>query len=98
MTRPISWHTLEESVQKELISSDNRWRISLSQTGTSHPTFFLQNSDLLLMPHGTGASYRACFEHFIRDCDRVTKVIAALRQEAIEHLLPRLPGPVLLHL
>ena len=65
----IEWKIPEQMLSQELVSTDNRWHISKTQSGHSDAEFFLTNYDLLLSPHGTGKDYWECFESFIADCD-----------------------------
>ena len=86
MKNTIEWKEPEQHIKQVLISSDNRWHISKNQNGREVPSFFLLNYDLLLMPHGTGADYRECFETFITDCDAFIEKVKAVRDEAKAHL------------
>ena len=82
----IEWKVTEQNFLQEMVSADNRWHISKTQSGHADPRFFLSNYDLLLTPHGTGTDYRECFGKFIADCDEFIRNVAAVRNEAKSHL------------
>ena len=82
----IEWKIPEQMLSQELVSTDNRWHISKTQSGHSDAEFFLTNYDLLLSPHGTGRDYRECFESFIADCDDYIRKVTAIRDEARMHM------------
>ena len=82
----IEWKIPEQMLSQELVSTDNRWHISKTQSGHADAEFFLTNYDLLLSPHGTGKDYRECFESFIADCDKFVALIGRIKTEAREHL------------
>ncbi len=84
--KKIEWKLTEQNLSQEMVSTDNRWHISKTQSGHADPTFFLSNYDLLLTPHGTGSDYRDCFEKFIADCDTYINKVKAARDEAVSHL------------
>ena len=74
----IEWKITEQMLSQELVSTDNRWHISKTQSGDADAEFFLTNYDLLLSPHGTGKDYRECFESFIADCESRSSPIATI--------------------
>ena len=82
----IEWKIPEQMLSQELVSTDNRWHISKTQSGHSDAEFFLTNCDLLLSPHGTGKDYKECFESFIADCDAYINKLKAVRTEAESHM------------
>ena len=83
----IEWKITEQMLSQELVSTDNRWHISKTQSGGhAEPKFFLTNYDLLLSPHGTGKDYRECFESFIADCADYIRKVTAIRDEARMHM------------
>ncbi|MDD4818550.1 MAG: hypothetical protein PHI85_11350 [Victivallaceae bacterium] len=82
----IEWKVTEQNLSQELVSSDNRWHISKTQSGNADPKFFLSNYDLLLTPHGAGKDYRECFEKFIADCNEFIQKVAAVQNEARMHM------------
>ena len=82
----IEWKIPEQMLSQELVSTDNRWHISKTQSGDADAEFFLTNYDLLLSPHGTGKDYRECFESFIADCDDYIRKVTAIRDEARMHM------------
>ena len=82
----IEWKIPEQMLSQELVSTDNRWHISKTQSGDADAEFFLSNYDLLLTPHGTGVDYRECFEKFIADCDAFIRKVAAVQNDARMHM------------
>ena len=76
----IEWKIPEQMLSQELVSTDNRWHISKTQSGHSDAEFFLTNYDLLL------SDYRECFESFIADCDDYIRKVTAIRDEARMHM------------
>lgn len=81
----IEWKIPEQMLSQELVSTDNRWHISKTQSGHAEPKFFLTNYDLLLSPR-TGKDYRECFESFIADCDDYIRKVTTIRDEARMHM------------